>query len=523
MSISDENFVIHTLIEKSAEEHGNKVALMEGDRQFTFKELDLLSKKLAYQLLALGLKKGDVVAVQMPNSWEFVIVHLAVSRVGLVLNPLSPAYRKKELKYMLSHCETKAFITVDYFKGFHYENLALELKAELKDLEHIMIVGEPLKEESIDLKELLNEDTPEIEFPCLPDKTDPALIMFTSGTESNPKAVLHTYESFVPAHLLNAKENQVSSKDRIVSLTPLVHMFSIPLVIVGIAYGATQYIVRHYQLDQVIDLLEKNEITYLTAAPAQLIDMVHFIRTNHVQHLKLRLIQTGGTKIPSPLVKDLRVLIGASIVSQWGMTEICAGTFTRPDDRESLAWETVGRATSAGKVVILDENHDPVSNGETGEIAFKGTCLFKEYYKNKAATEKAFTEDGYFLTGDQGWLDEEGYLHFVGRKKDTINRGGLKFHASEIEEALLMHPKIHQAAVVSVPDERLGERACAFISLRDDEPIDLNEIKEFLLDKGFAKYKLPEYLRIKDELPTTPSGKITKGPLREEVNTIYHS
>ena len=519
--MNNEISVIHTLIEKSVAQFGNRIALIEDDRQFTFTDLDLLSKKLAHQFVSLGLKKGDVIAIQLPNSWEFVIAHLAASRIGLVLNPLSPTYRKKELTYMLSHCETKALITPDYFKGFNYENLASELKEEIDHLEHIIIAGEPMNKDSVAFEQLLTEDAEKGALPFTPSKTDPALIMFTSGTESNPKAVLHTYESFVPAHLMNAKENQVSSYDKIVSLTPLAHMFSIPLVMVSMKFGATQYIVQNYQLDQVMELLVNENITYLTAAPAQLIDMVHYIRKNDIRDLKLRLIQTGGSKIPAQLVKDLRQLIGASIVSQWGMTEICAGTFTRPDDRESLAWETVGRATSAGEIIILNEDHERVPNGEVGEVAFKGTCLFKEYYKNEVATKEAFTDDGYFLTGDQGWIDDEGYLHFVGRKKDTINRGGLKFHASEIEEALSMHPKINQAAVVSVPDERLGERACAFISLRSDESIDLNEIKQFLLDKGFAKYKLPEFLRVKEKLPTTPSGKITKAPLRNEVDSIY--
>lgn len=511
--------MIHELIEKSSSEYKDNIAFVAGERKFTFHDIDVLSKRLANHFLSLGLKKGDVVAVQLPNTWEYVIAYLAISRVGLVFNPLSPSYRKKELSYMLSHCQTKAFVTIDSFKKFNHEQLAIDLRTELEDLEHVIIAGQPKENESIVLEELLRIDAPETNLSKPPEKTDPALIMFTSGTESNPKAVLHTYESFVPAHLINGKENQISSSDRILSLTPLCHMFSVPLIITGMTYGATQYILSNYQVDKVMDLIENEAITYLTAAPAHLIDMVHYIRRNQTQNLKLRLIQTGGSKIPSQMVKDLRELIGASVISQWGMTEICAGTFTRPDDKESLAWETVGRPTSVGKVIILDEHYHPVPNGETGEVAFKGYCLFKEYYKNEIATEQAFTEDGYFLTGDQGWLDDNGYLHFVGRRKDTINRGGLKFHASEIEEVLLMHPKVNQAAVVSVPDERLGERACAFVSLRDDASINLDEIKEFLLNKGFAKYKLPEFLQIKTELPTTPSGKVTKGPLRVEAES----
>src|SRR5699024_10985067 len=326
-----------------------------------FQEMDTLSKRLAGHLLTLGLRRGDVVAVQLPNSLEYVIAHLAISRVGLVFNPLSPSYRKKELGYMLSHCETKAFITADSYKGFNHEKLANELKTELDDLKHVIISGKPEEEESISFDYLVNTESQDIESSS-PVKTDPALIMFTSGTESNPKAVLHTYESFVPAHLINGKENLISEKDNILSLTPLCHMFSIPLIITGMRYGATQYVLADYQVNNVMDLIEKEGITYLTAAPAHLIDMVHFIRTNQVKNLKLRLIQTGGSKIPAQLVKDLRKLTGARIVSQWGMTEICAGTFTRPGDEENLAWETVGRPTPVGDVIILDEFHSPLPN-----------------------------------------------------------------------------------------------------------------------------------------------------------------
>lgn len=520
MLINQESYMIHNLIENSSRKYSDKIAILENTKKFSFKEIDMLTKRLANRLLQLGLSKGDVVAVQLPNSWEYIITHLALSRVGLIFNPLSPFYRKKELTYMLSLCNTKAFITIDSYKGFNHEKLALELKAELPDLQHVIVTGNPKEKESMFFEELLKEGIVETTIESPPAETDPALIMFTSGTESNPKAVLHTYKSFITGHLMNATDYQLTSQDKYLSLTPLCHMFSIPHIFTGIALGFQHYILRNYQVEEVISLLERENITFLTAAPAQLIDIVHFIKNNQVNHLNLRVIQTGGSKIPSQLVKDLRKLTKATVVAQWGMTEICAGTFTRPNDDESYSWKTVGKPTRVGKVVVLDENYQPVMNKETGEIAFKGDCVFQEYFKNKEATRQAFTADGYFLTGDLGWLDDDGYLHFVGRKKDTINRGGLKYHASEIEEILLMHPKIKQAAIVSVPDERLGERACVFVSLRNNHTINLEEIKKYLLNKGIATYKLPELLEVREKLPTTPSGKVSKGPLYKETQSM---
>ncbi|MFB4162406.1 class I adenylate-forming enzyme family protein [Alteribacillus sp. JSM 102045] len=525
-SLSD-TMTINELLEESSGHYKRQTAIADGEKRFSFEEVDRLSLRMAKRLLKLGLKKGDVIAVQLPNTWEFVVTHLAAARIGLIFNPLSPAYRKKELTYMLAHCNTKAFVTVNQLKGFSHENLAAELKTDLQELEHVIIAGETSSSDSISFTKMLEEDPASVSDKEInsnaPALDAPAVIMFTSGTESNPKAVLHTYQTFVPAHLINGKEYKVSKEDTILSLTPLCHMFSLPMIIIGLKYGAKHYLHSEYKVDEVIDVLQKEKVSFLIAAPAHLIDMIYHLQYKDRSAINLRLVLTGGSKIPAQMVKDLRQLLDCSVGAQWGMTEICAGTFTRPGDEESLTWETVGKAAPAGEVIILNENHEPLSNGEPGEIAFKGECLFKEYYKNNAATKEVFTEAGYFLTGDQGWLDDKGYLHFVGRTKDTINRGGLKFHTSEIEEVLHMHPKIQQAAVVSVPDPRLGERGCAYLTLREEKPFDLEEMKQYLLEKGFAKYKIPEYLEIRSSLPKTPSGKITKGPLRKEAQSLGES
>ncbi|MDR9792097.1 class I adenylate-forming enzyme family protein [Aeribacillus pallidus] len=519
-----ENVLIHELIEESAKKFKDRVAFAEGDNFYTFEDMNQSSLRLARHFIQLGLKKGDAISAQLPNCWEFVVVHLAASRIGLVFNPLSPNYRKKELQYMLSHCEAKAFVTIDNWKGFNHEQLAHELKAQLPHLQHVLVAGEKKNECSISITALLESEPDSVSdqdiHENLPAFDDPCIILFTSGTESNPKGVLHTFRTFVPCHLLNGKEYQITDNDTILCLTPLCHMFSLPMIIISLRYGAKHLLYREYKSNEIIDLLKKEQVSFLTAAPAHLIDLLRQCEQQNVSGLNPRLILTGGTKIPAKMVQDLRATLNCDVAAQWGMSEICAGTFTRPGDEASLTWETVGRPAPVGEVIIVDERHKPLPTGEIGEIAFKGESLFIEYYKNPQVTAQSFTEDGYFLTGDQGWLDEKGYLHFVGRTKDTINRGGLKYHASEIEEALQMHPKIKQVAIVSVPDPRLGERGCAFVSLRENETIDLEEIKEYLQEKGFAKYKFPEYLVIKDELPTTPSGKISKGLVRAEAASL---
>lgn len=517
---------IHELLEKAAKEYGSKTAFKDEEREVSFQEIKILSERLAKHFLAMGLKKGDVLAVQMGNSFEFAVSFLAAGLIGLVFNPLSQNYRRKELSYMLKICDTKAIIVMGEQERFDYEGLAHELKEELPDLGKVIVTGNCRNKESTSFSILMERD-PAGRFDVVeqrPQPDDPILIMFTSGTESSPKAVLHTSRTFVATHLLNVKEYGLTNQDTMLSLTPLSHMFSLPMIMLTLQAGAVHYLDKTYKVENVIDIIQREQVSFLIAAPAHLLDILHNIDEEKAKSTRLRLILTGGTKIPSQLVKDLRNKLGCNVVAQWGMTEICAGTFTRPEDPPERTWETVGRASPTGKVIIVNESHEVLPPGERGEIAFKGDCLFKEYYKNPLQTKMAFTEDGYFLTGDQGYLAEDGYVYFLGRTKDTINRGGLKYHAAEIEDALHMHPKIQRAAIVSVPDERLGEKACAFIVLRNsNDRFTLDEIKNYLIKEGFAKYKIPEYLEIRNELPTTASGKIAKGPLRSEAQTFQRA
>lgn len=525
--VIQEPATIHTLLENSSLTFGQRTAFTDGKQVISFETAKKWSVRIAKHFVKLGLKKGDVLAVQLPNCLEFVLAHLAAAQIGLIFNPLSPNYRQQELLYMLGHCETKAIITTEKYKHYNLKKLAYEVKKKLPHLEHIIVTGQSKQGEGISFFSLLEEDPEGISDSDLMmheyKADDPCLIMFTSGTESNPKAVLHTNRTFVATHLMNGPEYGITNQDTILSLTPLAHMFSLPMIMLGLQAGAKHYLFPEYDVKKLVKIFKKEKITFLIAAPAHLIDILHHFDKKEADETSIRFVLTGGTKIPSQMVKELIHVLGCQVGAQWGMTEIGAGTFTRPGDDPTKAWETVGCPCPTGEVMIVDENYRSLPTGVVGEIAFNGDSLFIEYYRNPEATEAAFTEEGFFLTGDQAYIDQEGYLHFTGRTKDIINRGGFKFHASEIEEALQMHSKIRQVAIVSVPDIRLGERACAFVTLRENQHLDFDEMKSFLLQKGFAKYKIPEYYEIRNELPTTPSGKISKEPLRKEAKLLGQS
>jgi acyl-CoA synthetase (AMP-forming)/AMP-acid ligase II len=425
--------------------------------------------------------------------------------------PINVMYRRKELQFMFSYAEVKAVFTND-------RAMIEQFQDDLPSLEHIIVLDEPetLKDPSFlgggtIISESVSVDRG-ISFTPAPD--DSMIIMFTSGTESDPKAVIHTCRTFVPTHLDNAQEYQMTENDTILCLTPLSHMFSLPIVIMALYNGATQVMSEKFSVEGTLDLFEREGITFCIAAPTHLIDILKASESRDIINTKLRLVLTGGNKIPAQMVKNVRQRFNCEIIAQWGMTELGGGSFTRPNDPEHLTWDTVGRACPNGEVRVFDEERNALPVEQVGEIGFRGASLFEGYYNNPAATDAVMIEGGFFLTGDLGWMDSVGYIHYVSRKKDTINRGGLKVHTAEIEEALIMHPKVNQAAVISVPDERLGERGCAIISLREDASFTLAEMTEYLLGLGMAKYKFPEFLEIVSELPMTASGKVIKGVLR---------
>jgi acyl-CoA synthetase (AMP-forming)/AMP-acid ligase II len=512
------DLTISQVLAYAVQQYGDQTAVVDKDQTFSFNDLDQLSKRLAAHMFQLGIRKKDVVAVQLPNSWPYVVAHLAIARLGAVFLPLNLTYRQKELKFMFNHSETKAVIAIDDWKGFHHAGMMADLKASAPSLEHIITVGPKRANGDLSFHDLINQDPVKVDWVEEPTQLDDVVtVMFTSGTESDPKAVLHTYRTFIPVHLLSAKEYGFSQKEVILSLTPASHMFAFPVITSGIYNGAKQVMLDAYTPEKVLQLLEEHGVTFLIAAPAQMLDILSLVRNQGKVTTKLRMVLTGGSKIPAKMVEEFRERFDCVVGAQWGMTELGAGTFTRPDDPPHYAVETVGRANPVGEIAIIGEDGRKLPPGEEGQIAYRGDSLFVEYYKNPKATQESRTEDGYFLTGDLGWLDEQGYVHFAGRKKDIINRGGLKVHAAEVEEALMMHPNIRQAAVVSVPDERLGEKGMAIVSLRSDAPFTMEEMVKFLSDMGMAKYKLPEYLEVRDELPTTPSGKVRKGELRKEI------
>lgn len=513
---------IPQVVDRSAEQFRDKTAIVDGDLRLSFDDVRTLSVRLAKHLFKLGIRKGDRIAVQLPNSWHYPIVHFALTRIGAVLTPLNLAYRHRELRYMLNHNEVKMVVVVASWRGVNHLSLIKEVQEYVETLKHVIVLGDiPSGGQGVLLESLLQSDPDEVsheEFAAqAPAVDDLFAILFTSGTQSDPKATVHTYRTFVPVHLYQAREFQFSADDVLLTLGSFNHMFSIPMMFSGLYTGLRHVMLATYDPDSFLKTAEREGVTVGLGVPSQWLDILRLANEQGTAH-PLRLVVTGGSKIPPHMVHSLKAQFGCTVAAQWGMTEVCAGAYTRPDDPPEKSWETIGRACPEGEMRILNGFHQEAARGEIGELAFRGPSLFREYYKNPEATASSFTEDGFFLTGDLALMDEQDFVHFVGRTKDTINRGGLKIYALEIEDLLLEHPAIRQVAIVRMLDDRLGERACAFVELTEGRSLTLDEVKAFLMQKGVAKYKLPERLEIRSGLPITASGKVQKAKLIAELD-----
>ncbi|WP_067935971.1 class I adenylate-forming enzyme family protein [Alicyclobacillus kakegawensis] len=523
MRIWDErDTTIVDIVDEAARRFGGRTAFVEGETRLTFVEVRDLSIRLAKHFLALGIGKGDRVAVMLPNDRWHVLTHLALCRVGAVLTPLNLAYRQQELRYMLAHNQVRMVVLTPDWQGTDLLSVLLDVLPEVGCVEHVLVSRATDDKSAIVVDDLLKRDAAVSDADLAkhrPGADDAFAILFTSGTQSNPKATLHTYRTFVPGHIDQSVEYQFSSEDVFLSLGSFGHMFSIPMISTTLRCGMRHVLLPEYSPQAFLAAARREGVTVATGVPTQWLDILRAARDEGIP-LKMRLVITGGSKIPPHMVHQLRDQFGCTVAAQWGMTEVCAGAYTRPGDPPEASWQTVGRVCPRAEVRVLDPAGDqelPV--GEIGELAFRGPSLFVEYLGNPQATAAVMTQDGFFRTGDLVYLDEQGFIHFVGRTKDIINRGGLKIYALEIEDLLLEHPKIRQAAVVAMPDERLGERACAFVALTESSAheggnvLTLNDVTDYLLAKGVAKYKLPERLEIRKELPSTASGKVQKAKL----------
>jgi cyclohexanecarboxylate-CoA ligase len=518
------DLTINDFLDRSAAAHPDKPALTavhsdSGEtRRFTYRQLAAMADRVAVGLARLGVGAGDVVACQLPNGWQFVVTYLACSRIGAVMNPLMHIFRQRELSFMLRHGEARVFIVPQRFRGFDYPAMAEGLRADLPKLERVIAVGgdgpdsfeallsDPRWEAEPDARDILGRSRPG------PD--DVTQLIYTSGTTGEPKGVMHTANTTFSNIAAYADRLGLGADDVVLMGSPMAHQTGFMYgLMMPIYLGGEAVTLDIWNPAAAAGLIREHGATFSMASTPFLTDLAREVAQSGQGVPTLRVFLCAGAPIPGPLVEQARQVLGAKIISAWGMTENGAVTLTRPQDEDARAYTTDGCPLPGVEIKVADASGAALPAGAVGNLWLRSCSNFGGYLKRPHLN--ATDADGWFDTGDMARIDEQGYLRITGRSKDVIIRGGENIPVVEIESLLYRHPAVAQAAIVAYPDERLGERACAVVTLKPGGALELAELVAFLKGQGVALQYIPERLEVRDSLPSTPTGKVQKFRLRE--------
>ncbi len=490
----------------------HKPAIVSPGGTLTYAEAQQRALRLARAFSALGLRKGDVVAIQLPNVPEFMIAYFATSMMGAVLCPMHMPYRVTEMAPLLHHARPRLVICGPPMGDWIPADTFQALQQKIPSIEHIVTVGPP-SAGTLAFQQLI-DDGPFEEIRDHGFAADPAILCFTSGTSAAPKAVVHSSYTMLANNRLCVSIYDLQAEDVVLSGAPFTHAFGICIINFALSVGATQLLLPTFRPDLFVQLIHDCRPTNLFTAPAHVAACLKAGLLQEVEFPSLRVATISGSSCPPQLAYALQQKMPAGKVMQmWGMTELFMGLNTRLDDPERVRCETIGRPTPEMAIRIVEDGGEPIADGASGELQIRGPSVFAGYFSNREANAGAFT-DGWFRTGDLATRDAEGNVRITGRLKDLINRGGIKINPFDVEVLIDSHPDVMQCAIVPMADEIMGEKACAFIVPRPGARVTLGEICAWLRHHGIAKMKWPERVELIGEMPMTPTRKIIKGLLK---------
>jgi non-ribosomal peptide synthetase component E (peptide arylation enzyme) len=495
----------------------DRVAFIDGQAPITYGELKDKVERCAEFLRSIGIERGDVVTIQLPNRIAFPIVFFALELIGAIANKVNPDFRIRELDYILRFSGSKGFICPTAFKGFDYVDLARQLREAIPALTHVVLSGEPVKGEW-NLERGIGQASALPSDQRVRMSADQIFRMaFTSGTTGNPKCVLHSFNTTLPAVRQINRDMLVTEKDVQLVYLPVCLNWGYLCLLQAILSGSKAVLLERFSAKAALELIERERVTYIATAPASIVAMLNEPDLSSYDVSSLRVVITGGASAAIETIRAYQARMPGHLIELYGMLETGFHSYTRFSDDPAKVNGTIGRVVSSMGLKILDEAGRDVARGEVGEIAALGPSVHLGYHANAAANAEAFTGEGWFRTGDLGRIvDQAGNVEIVGRRKEIINRGGKKFFPREVEELLYTHPKVMHAAMVGVADARLGERNCLCVIPKAGQAVTLPEMIAHL--KGqVADYKLPEELHIVAELPFTATGKLRRHVLTDMI------
>ncbi|HEY7084157.1 MAG TPA: AMP-binding protein [Hyphomicrobiaceae bacterium] len=486
--------------------------------RLSYAELGQRVDKIALGLLACGVGKGDVVAFQLPNWWEFTALFYACCRIGAVANPLMPIFRQRELRFMLGFAEAKVAVVPGLWRGFDHTAMLRELRSDLPRLQHVFAIGGgdgPSFEQALLDRPAVTQAEREALAKLRPGPNEVVELIYTSGTSGEPKAVMHTANTVLAPARCFVDDIGLTGRDIVFMGSPYAHQTGFLYgMLMPVMLATTTVALDVWSAGDAVPLIEREGASFSMGSTPFLSDVVNL--PDAVRARVSRTLRTwvcAGAPIPRVLVQRAKAEMNLDVLSCWGMTENAGLTITRKHDPQAKAFQTDGRALPGNEVRVVDDQQQPVPPETVGHLQARGITHFVGYLKKPQLN--SIDADGWFDTGDLARMDADGYIRIVGRTKDVIIRGGENIPVAEVENLVYRHPAVAECAVVAMPDDRLSERACAFVRPKADAQLDLHELTRFLAAEGMAKPYWPERLELLTEMPRTPSGKIQKFKLRE--------
>jgi cyclohexanecarboxylate-CoA ligase len=490
----------------------------------SYRELNDKVTRMAAGLAGLGIGKGDVVACQLPNWWQTTALHLACMRIGAILNPLMPIFRERELRFMLGHGEARLLVIPKVFRNFDYEAMVEGIRSELPTLETVLVIGgegeRSFEQRLLDTPWEEQTDTDALFSERKPGPDEVIQILYTSGTTGEPKGVMHTSNTLFSNVRPYADRLHLSSSDTLLMASPVAHQTGFLYgVMMPVYLGTTVVLQDIWDADFVCKVIAGEKPAFTMASTPFLADLVKTAPKHEGELDSLRIFVSAGAPIPTAVVEQASKTLKAKIVSAWGMTENGAVTMTCPEDPAERASQSDGKALPYMELRITDFKGNDLPTGEEGNLLVRGASLFVGYLKRPELY--GVDDDGWFATGDLARMDKDGYIRITGRTKDVVIRGGENIPVVEVENLLYKFPGIADVALVGCPDERLGERLCAYVTLDENATdLTLDELKSYLIKQQLSKSYLPEYLEVIEAMPRTASGKIQKFKLREQAKEV---
>ncbi|WP_080666407.1 class I adenylate-forming enzyme family protein [Heyndrickxia coagulans] len=505
-------FSVYEQLVFTAEKYGQKEAIYDLKNRVSYSALLQAVDHFANVLAAKGVKKGDRIAVSLPNWYETAVIYFSAAKIGAILVPINPLYKSHELEYILDNAAPVLLIASESLE----KNLGFQ--KSLKWVKEAITVRFPLMGfPSFDEYTGGAASYRPVQKAKIDADNDVFCILYTSGTTGKPKGVMITHRAVVQSARTIASGLKCTHKDAFIISAPLFHIFGLAINLVcAISAGARILLQEKFRAEQTLKLIEQESITVQQGVPTMFLKQLEVENLENYNLSSLRTGIVGASPIPPNKVKEIREKMGMELNQSFGITEAVTVTSTTFEDDEDKILETLGRPIPGVELKIVNDKRETVPHGAVGEIAVRSFAVMKGYYKMPEQTAEVLDSEGWFYTGDLGMLDEDGYLKFVGRKKEMIIRGGFNIYPQEIEAILSKHPYILESAVIGFPDEVLGEVVCAVIRLKEGADCTEEDILAYLKER-IAIYKVPQRILFTQDFPTTASGKIQKVRLREQL------